>query len=152
MRWPAPMRRSSSARSPRVYAATTSTRSAPAPREQPLLRLRCRGLQTAAGRRLPAIVHVRDSLDVRAEDRGVFDLVSSNVPFGRITLPPHRRAFYARSTYGHANLYGLFTDAGLHYAKKPAVVAYVTPTSMLSGLYYQALRALLAKEAPESLL
>ena len=76
-------------------------------------------LELEAGRRLPAIVHVRDSLEVRAEDRGVFDLVSSNVPFGRITLPPDRRAFYARSTYGHANLYGLFTDAGLHYATSP---------------------------------
>ncbi|MGH7210788.1 MAG: Eco57I restriction-modification methylase domain-containing protein, partial [Acetobacteraceae bacterium] len=97
---------------------------------------------------LPAIVHVRDSLDVRPEDRGAFGLVSSNVPFGRITLPPERRAFYARSTYGHANLYGLFIDAGLHYTKRQGVVAYVMPTSMLSGLYYQSLRALLAREAP----
>jgi adenine-specific DNA-methyltransferase len=105
-------------------------------------------LETAAGRRLPAIVHVRDSLDVRPEDRGAFDLVSSNVPFGRITLPPERRAFYARSTYGHANLYGVFTDAALHYVRKRGVIAFVMPTSMLSGLYYQALRALLAKEAP----
>ena len=105
-------------------------------------------LEAAAGRRLSAIVHVRDSLEVRAEDRGVFDLVSSNVPFGRITLSPERRAFYARSIYGHANLYGVFTDAGLHYATTLGVVAYVMPTSMLSGLYYQALRALLAAEAP----
>ena len=105
-------------------------------------------LQLEAGRRLPTIVHLRDSLEVRTEDRGVFDLVSSNVPFGRITLPADRRAFYARSTYGHANLYGLFTDAALHYAKMRGVVAYVMPTSMLSGLYYQSLRALLAKEAP----
>ena len=105
-------------------------------------------LETTAGRRLPTIVHVRDSLDVRPEDLGIFDLVSSNVPFGRVTLPPERRAFYARSTYGHANLYGLFTDAGLHYATKRGVVAYVMPTSMLSGLYYKSLRALLAKAAP----
>lgn len=105
-------------------------------------------LEIAAGRRLPAIVQVRDSLEVRPEDCGAFDLVSSNVPFGRVTLPPERRAFYARSTYGHANLYGLFTDAALHYARKRGVVAFVMPTSMLSGLYYRSLRALLAKEAP----
>jgi adenine-specific DNA-methyltransferase len=105
-------------------------------------------LEAAAGRRLATIVQVHDSLDVRSEDRGVFDLVSSNVPFGRITLPPERRAVYARSTYGHANLYGLFTDAGLHYAGRRGVVAYVMPTSMLSGLYFQSLRALLATEAP----
>ena len=105
-------------------------------------------LEIAAGRRLPAIVQVRDSLEVRPEDCGAFDLVSSNVPFGRVTLPPERRAFYARSTYGHANLYGLFTDAALHYARKRGVVAFVMPPSMLSGLYYRSLRALLAKEAP----
>jgi adenine-specific DNA-methyltransferase len=115
---------------------------------QTVAHITVRDLETAAGRRLPIIVHVRDSLDVQAEDRGAFDLVSSNVPFGRIKLPSERRAFYARSTYGHANLYGLFTDAGLHYAKKQGVIAYVMPTSMLSGLYFQALRALLAKEAP----
>lgn len=105
-------------------------------------------LEAAAGRRLDKIVHVRDSLDVCPEDRGAFDLVASNVPFGRVSLPPDRRAVYARSTYGHANLYGLFTDAGLHYAGPQGVVAYVMPTSMLSGLYFQSLRALLASEAP----
>ncbi len=105
-------------------------------------------LEAAAGRRLARIVLVRDSLDVRPEDLGAFDLVSSNVPFGRITLPPDRRATYARSSYGHANLYGLFTDAALHYAGNQGVVAYVMPTSMLSGLYFRALRALLAREAP----
>jgi adenine-specific DNA-methyltransferase len=107
-----------------------------------------RDIEAAAGRRLATIVHTRDSLEVRPEDRDAFDLVASNVPFGRITLPPERRAIYARSTYGHANLYGLFTDAGLHYAGSHGVVAYVMPTSMLSGLYFQSLRALLAKEAP----
>jgi adenine-specific DNA-methyltransferase len=105
-------------------------------------------LETAAGRRLARIAQVRDSLDVHPEDSGAFDLIASNVPFGRITLPPERRATYARSTYGHANLYGLFADAALRYAGNQGVVAYVMPTSMLSGLYFQSLRALLAKEAP----
>lgn len=105
-------------------------------------------LEATTGRRLPEIVKVRDSLGIASEDCGAFDLVSSNVPFGRLTLPPERRAFYARSTYGHANLYGLFVDAGLHYATHNGVLAYVLPTSMLSGLYFQSLRALLAKEAP----
>ncbi len=105
-------------------------------------------LEAAAGRRLAKIVHLRDSLDMHPDDRGTFDLVASNVPFGRITLAPERRAIYARSTYGHANLYGLFTDAGVQYAKPQGVVAYVMPTSMLSGLYFQSLRALLVNEAP----
>jgi len=107
-----------------------------------------RDLERAAGRSLPTIVEVRDSLDVHTEDRQTFDLVASNVPFGRVTLSPERRAIYARSTYGHANLYGIFADASLVYAKRHGVLAFVTPTSMLSGLYFRSLRALLVKEAP----
>ncbi len=115
---------------------------------QAMVHLAVRDLETSAGRQLPAIVEQRDSLDIALTDQGAFDLVASNVPFGKITLPPEKRALYARSTYGHANLYGLFTDAGVRYAKSGGVVAYVMPTSMLSGLYFQSLRGLLMQQAP----
>lgn len=105
-------------------------------------------LEATAGRVLPSIVKLRDSLDIDPDDVAAFDLVCSNVPFGKVSLSPERRALYARSTYGHANLYGLFIDAGVSYAKAHGVVAYITPTSMLSGLYFRALRAFLAKSAP----
>lgn len=107
-----------------------------------------RDLEAAAKRRFGQIIHVKDSLDIDDEDRGAFDVVASNVPFGRITLTLERRRVYARSTYGHANLYGLFADAGLSYASVRGIIAYVMPTSMLSGLYYKSLRTLLANEAP----
>ncbi len=100
----------------------------------------------AAGSEVPLMVDTRDSLDLQHAEQGSFDLVVGNPPYGRVTLPPVRRAMFARSTFGHANLYGLFTDAALRWAKKGGLVAYVTPTSMLSGLYYKALRALLAQE------
>jgi adenine-specific DNA-methyltransferase len=112
------------------------------------VRLAVADLEAACGRALPPLVAVRDSLDQDGAEHGVFDLVASNVPFGRVSLPPARRALYARSTYGHANLYGLFTDAALRYAKPRGVIAYVMPTSMLSGLYFQSLRALLRQAAP----
>lgn len=105
-------------------------------------------LEAKAGRPLPPIVELRDSLDIHADDASTFDLVCSNVPFGRVGLSFERREFYARSIYGHANLYGVFTDAGVRYAKPSGVVAYIIPTSMLSGLYFRSLRELLTKEAP----
>ncbi len=105
-------------------------------------------LARAAGRPMPRIVETRDSLDLVPDEAGKCDLVIGNPPYGRITLPPERRRRFARSVYGHANLYGLFTDAALHWVKRGGVIGYVTPTSMLSGLYYKALRALLATEAP----
>jgi adenine-specific DNA-methyltransferase len=112
-------------------------------------------LGIALRRRLPAarhdvagLVDMRDSLELRPEEVGRFDLVIGNPPYGRVTLSPARRERFARSVYGHANLYGVFTDAALHWAKPGGVIGYVTPTSMLSGLYYKSLRALLADEAP----
>lgn len=77
-----------------------------------------------------------------------FDLVLGNPPYGRIGLPPALRERYSRSLYGHANLYGVFTDLALRHAKPSGIVAYVTPTSFLAGNYYQNLRRLLAHEAP----
>jgi adenine-specific DNA-methyltransferase len=105
-------------------------------------------LTCQVGRGVAGFVDTRDSLEPRPNEAGRFDLVIGNPPYGRITLPPARRQRFARSVYGHANLYGVFTDAALHWAKPGGVIGYVTPTSMLSGLYYKALRALLAVEAP----
>jgi adenine-specific DNA-methyltransferase len=100
-----------------------------------------------ARKRLPVLVTVCDSLrnSVQSEH---FDLVIGNPPYGRTRLEPAVRAFYQRSLYGHANLYGLFTDLALRQAKEGAIIAYVTPTSFLAGEYFKKLRVLLACEAP----
>ena len=115
---------------------------------QMALDLALHGLAVAAGRPVPTIVEVRDSLDLNRDEAGRFDLVIGNPPYGRAALPPDRRALFKRGVYGHANLYGLFTDAALRWTRAGGLVAFVTPTSMLSGLYYKALRGLLAEEAP----
>lgn len=97
----------------------------------------------AAKRRLPEdTIVVGDALN--HDQIGVFDLVIGNPPYGRITLPPEMRAKYSRSLYGHANLYGLFTDLAVRLAKpNSGVVAFLTPTSFLGGQYFMALRDLL---------
>ena len=107
-------------------------------------------LAVAAGRPVPKIVDLRDSLDLRPADVDCFDLVIGNPPYGRAALPLDRRALFRRGIYGHANLYALFTDAALRWTRAGGLVAFVAPTSMLSGLYYKALRRLLAEEAPPS--
>lgn len=101
----------------------------------------------AAGRRLPVLVTVCDSLR-KSPPRERFDLVIGNPPYGRVTLPPADRARFKRSLYGHANLYGLFTDMALRHAKPGGIIAYVTPTSFLAGEYFKNLRALLGRDAP----
>ncbi len=95
--------------------------------------------------RLPNLVTVGDALTV--SDMGTFDLVIGNPPYGRTTLSPEIRDTYSRSLYGHANLYGLFTDLALRLASEDGVVAYLTPTSFLGGQYFKALRELLTAEA-----
>lgn len=99
-----------------------------------------------AKKRLPSVITVGDSLDL-TNLKG-FDLVIGNPPYGRVTLAPERRERYARSLFGHANLYGLFTDLAIRLAKPGGIIAYVTPTSFLGGQYFKGLRELLVKEAP----
>lgn len=99
----------------------------------------------AAKRRLADVVTIADAL--RPQDIESFDLVIGNPPYGRIKLSEPMRQHYARSLYGHANLYGLFTDLALRIVKPKGVVAYLTPTSFLGGQYFKALRELIAKEA-----
>lgn len=102
-------------------------------------------LCVASKRRMVDVVTVADALGER--EIGQFDLVIGNPPYGRVTLDEQRRADYARSLYGHANLYGLFTDLALHLAKPGGVIAYLTPTSFLGGQYFKALRELLTDQA-----
>lgn len=103
----------------------------------------------AAGRRLPRLVEIRNSLSVplAGEHLEAFDLVVGNPPYGRITLPDDMRALYGRSLYGHANLYGVFTDLALRLARQGGVISLVMPASFLGGEYFKNLRRLLAKEA-----
>lgn len=98
----------------------------------------------AAKRRLKNIVLTADALEPR--DLGQFDLVIGNPPYGKVKLNERRRRHYARSLYGHANLYGLFTDLAVRLVKEKGVIAYLTPTSFLAGQYFKSLREVVATE------
>ena len=113
---------------------------------QTLVEVALADLCIAAGERLPHLVTVQDSLAAPVAEQ--FDLVIGNPPFGRRSLTPEMRARYAESLYGHANTYGLFSHAALRWLAPNGFIAYVTPTSMLGGEYFKALRSLLAREAP----
>lgn len=103
-------------------------------------------LSAASGRRLPVLVKVCDTIEEPTTE--LYDLVIGNPPYGRITLNAVQRKRYARSLYGHANLYGVFTDIALRWTRPGGIIAYLTPTSFLGGQYYSSLRRLLAAEAP----
>lgn len=98
----------------------------------------------SANRRMTDVVIVGDALQLT--DVGVFDLVIGNPPYGRVKLDDQMRKAFSRSLYGHANLYGLFTDLALRLVKQSGILAYLTPTSFLGGQYYKALRKLLTDE------
>lgn len=100
-----------------------------------------------AGRRLREVVTVCDSLEQATAGDG-YDLVVGNPPYGRVKLPDRLRMKFADGLFGHANLYGVFTDQAVRLARVGGIVAYVTPTSFLAGEYFKALRGLLAREAP----
>lgn len=104
-----------------------------------------------SGQRATGLIEVRDSLSCdhgTQDERELFDLVIGNPPYGRVSLSYDLRLNYSRSLYGHANLYGLFTDAALRWTAQGGLIAYVTPTSMLGGEYFKKLRGLLSRDAP----
>jgi adenine-specific DNA-methyltransferase len=105
------------------------------------------GICRAAGERLPPLVRICNSLLAEGSQEA-YDLVVGNPPYGRVTLSPEVRERFRRSLYGHANLYGLFTDLAVRLTRPGGVIAYVTPTSFLAGEYFKSLRTLLATEAP----
>ncbi len=100
-----------------------------------------------AGKKTPNLVKICDSLQ-KNPPRDRFDLVIGNPPYGRIRLSPDLRDKFKRGLFGHANLYGVFTDIALRHTRIGGVVAFVTPTSFLAGEYFKNLRALLGNEAP----
>ncbi len=114
---------------------------------QVLLEVTLSDLCHKAGKRLGQVVRVCDSLE-QSPAGEEFDLVVGNPPYGRIGLSPHLRDKFRRSLFGHANLYGVFTDQALRLAKQDGVIAFVTPTSFLAGEYFKSLRGLLGREAP----
>lgn len=113
---------------------------------QAALEITLADLARASGREVPVFVKVCDTLEEQAH--AIYDLVVGNPPYGRVQLTAAQRVRYARSLYGHANLYGVFTDIALRWTRPGGVIAYLTPTSVLGGQYYAALRQLLAEEAP----
>lgn len=102
----------------------------------------------AAGRRLTNLVRTADTLATDINKIGGFDLVIGNPPYGKVRLDLATRAKFQRSLYGHANLYGLFTDTAMHLCTPGGLIGFVTPTSFLGGEYFKNLRKTLSDEAP----
>ncbi|MDP2582102.1 Eco57I restriction-modification methylase domain-containing protein [Shimia thalassica] len=90
---------------------------------------------------LPRVVQVTNSLHEVFDEE--FDVVLMNPPFGRAKLTAAQREQFARSLFGHANIYGLFLDLGLRAVKSEGIVTALTPTSFLGGEYFKNLRSML---------
>jgi adenine-specific DNA-methyltransferase len=112
-----------------------------------LLDLVCLPLLRSAKRTLEGVIRLGDALELRPQEAGPFDVVIGNPPYGKLTLGAEQRARFKRSLYGHANLYGVFTDLAVRLTAPDGVVGFVTPTSFLGGEYFKNLRRLLTIEA-----
>jgi adenine-specific DNA-methyltransferase len=112
----------------------------------------CLPIISKAERRPDQFITVCDSLNGIHGHDAEYDLVIGNPPFGKLSLSEKQRARFARSLYGHANLYGLFIDLSVQLAKPGGLISLLTPSSFLAGQYFKNLRALLWKEAPPVIL
>ena len=99
----------------------------------------------ALRRPLPALVRVGDGLDPDLPPAHSWIL---NPPYGRQKLTTERRAQFAETLYGHANLYGLFMASTIGKTAPDGAVGALVPTSFSAGLYFTRLRAELGKRSP----
>lgn len=113
-----------------------------------LLDVICLPLIRETDQRLDSVIRTADTLRVHPSELGLFDLVIGNPPYGKITLPSEQRLRFSRSLFGHANLYGVFTDLAVSITRPGGLIAFVTPTSFLAGEYFKMLRETLVVEAP----
>lgn len=97
-------------------------------------------------RRIKSLIKVCNTLE-QLNSNEKFDLIIGNPPFGKITLTKEVRDLYESSLYGHANLYGLFMHFGVLHLNENGVLAYITPTSFLSGEYFKNLRSLIQEKS-----
>jgi adenine-specific DNA-methyltransferase len=87
------------------------------------------------------IVTICNSIEHSRQRMGKFDLVIGNPPYGKVKLTDELRHQFGESLYGHPNLYGIFTHLALQLCKSSGIIAYLTPTSFLSGEYFKKLRS-----------
>ena len=93
----------------------------------------------AARLNVPAAeLHERDALAEWTGDS--FDLVIGNPPFFQFSASSDIRAKYAPVISGRPNIFALFFMASLSVLKPNGTLAFVVPTSMNTGAYFESLR------------
>lgn len=99
-----------------------------------------------AARAVPAAeIRVLDAL--KSECNGDFDLVLGNPPYFQFTGEPSIRQRFAEVISGRPNIFALFFQIGLECLREGGQLAYVVPTSMNSGAYFEALRQHIIRNA-----
>jgi len=94
--------------------------------------------------RIKKIVTVCDALEETSEhENQKYDLIIGNPPYGKIKLSESRRIRFRESLFGHVNYYGVFTHMAVELTRKKGIIAFLTPTSFLSGEYFKNLRSYL---------
>jgi len=97
--------------------------------------------------RFKPIVSIGDSLKIGKNVESSFDLVIGNPPYGKVKSTDDIRSQFRESLFGHPNYYGIFKHLALQLCSDSGIVAFLTPTSFLSGEYFKKLRSFIKKSA-----
>jgi adenine-specific DNA-methyltransferase len=78
-----------------------------------------------------------------------FAFVVANPPYAKYRsslLSDEQRERFAKTLYGHPNLYGLFLQIGVELLGSEGHLAFINPKSFVSGLYFRNLRRFLSEQ------
>lgn len=92
-------------------------------------------------RRLNVGVRTADTLSLEAPP-SLYDAIIGNPPYGRVFRPSKKRLkeFAPVITDGYVNLYALFIEQALRWARPGGLICLVVPMSFVGGPHFAALR------------
>jgi adenine-specific DNA-methyltransferase len=90
-------------------------------------------------------IYVRDALS--RWDGEHFDLIIGNPPYFQFDASPELRKEYSPVISGRPNVFAMFFMASLAVLNQNGVLAFVVPTSMNTGAYFENLRKYLLSQA-----
>ena len=92
-------------------------------------------------------LYCQNSLYINDIDRA--DIILCNPPYRKLTVEEHKeyKKSYHKVMNGNSNLYALFIQKAIELSKTDALIGFVTPSSLLTGVHFNKTRQFIRSKA-----